>query len=235
MGCLASDLLELLYKEDYKPENLTELIKCIIIKGENVWSQRRKLHQMTKETGESVSKYAARLRDQAKRCEYIVTCKGNRCNLPNEFTDTVVMGELVWGLVDYETNEVNQIGDLAALIKLVEAKENEMHSPCELGNIDSSGDSNNDVKCHNYGIDQPRLREWKERCPANKKQATAAKDENKGRLEYGGLTERVDRKLQKKLPHQRIQPTMNKVTTRYKKWLTIQWLKFHPMPKLNID
>ena len=58
-------------------------------------------------------------------------CKGDGCNLPNDFMDTVVMGKLVCRLIDYRTNEVNQFGDLAELIKLVMAKENKMHSPHE--------------------------------------------------------------------------------------------------------
>ena len=83
---------------------------------------------MTTETGELVNRFTARLRDQAKWCRYIITYRGNKCNQPNNFTDTVVMDELVWELVDYEINEVNQIGDLAELMKLVEAKEKEKHS-----------------------------------------------------------------------------------------------------------
>ena len=66
-NCLESNLMEHLYKEKDKPEGLTgekltDVIKCIVMKGENVWGQRKKLHQMTQETGETVSRFAARLR-----------------------------------------------------------------------------------------------------------------------------------------------------------------------------
>ena len=83
--------------------------------------------------------------------------------------DTVVMDKLVWELIEHKMNEVNQIGDLEALIKQVEAKENKMHTQHKSGDIDFNDDSNNSVKCCDSGINQSRLREWKEKGPAHKK------------------------------------------------------------------
>ena len=61
LGCLQSNLLELLYKEDDDSEELTEenlpkLIKCIAMKSKNVWHQRRKLHKMMQDAriGENI-------------------------------------------------------------------------------------------------------------------------------------------------------------------------------------
>ena len=66
MGCLDNDLLKLLYRESEKPEGLNEedllrLIKHIAMKSKNVWCLREKLHQMSQDTGELVSSFAARL------------------------------------------------------------------------------------------------------------------------------------------------------------------------------
>ena len=133
LGCLDSDLLRLNYRDNDTPEVLTEenlvkLVKKIAVKSENVWCLREKLHTMTQDTGEPVSKWSARLRGQARLCEYTLECSKAGCDQENDFSETVIMGELVRGLADPEIkqlvlSEVDQIKDLATLVKLIEAKE----------------------------------------------------------------------------------------------------------------
>ena len=76
---------------------------------------------MTQDTGEPISGFAARLKGQARLCDYNLTCKS--CSTVNDFTDTVIMGDLVRGLADQDMktlvlSEVVQKGDLESLISL---------------------------------------------------------------------------------------------------------------------
>ena len=110
LGCLDTDLLKLLYRDNKAPEGLTELelidaVKRIAVKSENVWCLREKLHNMTQDTGEPVSNYTARLRGQARMCGYSMVCVRVGCTQDNDFTDTVIMGELVRGLADPEIKQ----------------------------------------------------------------------------------------------------------------------------------
>ena len=181
LGCLDSDLLKLLYRENNKPEGLNEenllrLIKCIAVKSQNVWCLREKLHQMTQDMGELVSSFTARLQGQARLCEYTMACRAARCTQPNDFMDTIIMGELVRGLADHKIKElvlskVTQVEDLAALVKLVEAKEYGKCSSHESGDINPIDKSDKKPQCGNCGTSHPKSREWKEKCPALKKTA----------------------------------------------------------------
>ena len=101
LGSLETDLQRLLYRENNKPEalaegDLLELLQRIAVKTENVWCLREKLHNMKQDTGEPVTGFAARLKGQARLCQYTLTCYCG-CNVRNDFTDTVVMGDLVRG------------------------------------------------------------------------------------------------------------------------------------------
>ena len=121
LGSLETYLQRLLYRENNKPEALTEgdhleLLQQIAMKTENVWCLRENLHNMMQDTGEPVTGFAARLKGQARLCQYTLTCSCG-CNVRNDFTDTVVMGDLVRGLSDLEIktlilSEVEQKADL---------------------------------------------------------------------------------------------------------------------------
>ena len=174
LGCLDSDLLKLLYRDNAKPEGLTEenllkLVKKIAIKSENVWCLRETLHNMKQDTGELVSNYAARLRGQARLCEYTMVCSSNACTEENDFSETVIMGELVRGLADPEIkqlvlSEVDQIKDLATLVKLIEAKECGKRSSMSTGDLNAVNKSTK--QCGNCGTNHPRSKDWKDKCPA---------------------------------------------------------------------
>ena len=137
IGCLDPDLTTLVFNENESPETLNEvdllaLIERVAVKPENVWITREKLHSMTQDAGEPITSYAARLKGQARLCGFktSVKCIARGCNTYNEidFTDTVVMGDIVRGLADPEVKtivlgEVEQKTDLNELIKLIQAKE----------------------------------------------------------------------------------------------------------------
>ena len=137
LGCLDSELSSLVYNEHASPETLEEkqlidLVKKVSVKPENIWIARELLHTMKQDVGEPVTSYAARLRGQARLCGFKaeVQCARAGCNQLNtyDFTDTVVMGNLVRGLSDNEIKsivlgEVQQETELNGLIKLIQAKE----------------------------------------------------------------------------------------------------------------
>ena len=92
LGSLETDLQRLLYRENNQPETLAEgallaLLQRIAVKTENVWCLREKLHNMKQNTGEPVTGFAARLKRQARLCQYILTCSCG-CNVRNDFTDS---------------------------------------------------------------------------------------------------------------------------------------------------
>ena len=111
LGCLDNDLGALVYNEHAAPETLKEselldLIKQVAVKPENVWVTREKLHAMKQDNSEPVSSFAARLRGQARLCGFqaVKCCEKPGCGHENtfDFTDQVVMGDLVRGLSDPE-------------------------------------------------------------------------------------------------------------------------------------
>ena len=115
LGCLDNDLAKLVYNECADPENLDELnllnlIEKVAVKPENVWVTREKLHSMKQDTGEPITSFAARLKSQARLCGFSKTliCKGAGCGHSNtvDFTDTIVMGDLVRGMADPEVKAI---------------------------------------------------------------------------------------------------------------------------------
>ena len=162
LGSLDTDLQRLLYRENNKPENLSEkdlleLLKKIAVKPENIWCAREKMHTMTQDTGEPVSNWSARLKGQGRLCGYTLECSG--CAVINDFTDTVIMGELVRGLADPDIkqlvlSEVVQKEDLPSLISLIEAKEYGKRSsmPSEsVGGIGNKPPNKTPNECRNCG------------------------------------------------------------------------------------
>ena len=137
LGCLDPDLTTLVYNEASSPEvlneeDLLELICKVAVKPENVWVTREKLHSMTQDVNEPITSFAARLKGQARLCGFskTVTCSAEQCNQDTtiDFTEVVVMGDVVRGLADPEVKaivlgEVEQKTDLKELIKLIQAKE----------------------------------------------------------------------------------------------------------------
>ena len=137
LGSLDNDVITLVYNENGSPETLDEselleLIHKVAVKPENVWITREKLHQMTQDTAEPITGFAARLKGQARLCEFTqsTTCTNAGCgtSVKVDFTETVVMGELVRGIADPEVKtlvlgEVEPKIDLKSLVKLIQTKE----------------------------------------------------------------------------------------------------------------
>ena len=115
LGCLDDDLASLIYNEHASPESLQEkelleLLQKVAVKPENIWITREKLHSMKQDPGEPVTSFAARLKGQARLCGFQAKtkCGAVNCNHENtiDFTETVVMGELVRGLGDPELKAI---------------------------------------------------------------------------------------------------------------------------------
>ena len=85
--------------ESLDETELLDLIKKVAVKPENMWVTREKLHAMKQDSGEPVTSFAARLKGQARLCGFQIKakCAKNGCDQINafDFTDTVVMGDLV--------------------------------------------------------------------------------------------------------------------------------------------
>ena len=137
LGCLENDLAKLVYNENAAPEKLNEsdllaLIEKVAVQPENIWVTREVLHSMKQDSGEPISSFAARLKGQARLCGFtqevgcsMVGCEGTSTV---DFTEVVVMGEVVRGLADPEIKaivlgEVEQKTQLDDLITLIQAKE----------------------------------------------------------------------------------------------------------------
>ena len=64
------DLTTLLYNEFSAPEtldkmNLLDSIEKVVVKPENIWVTREKLHIMCQDVGESITNYTAKLKGQS--------------------------------------------------------------------------------------------------------------------------------------------------------------------------
>ena len=75
LGSLDNDVIMLVYNEQSLPEELSEselleLIQKVAVKPENVWRTREKLHMMVQNPSESITEFAARLKGQARLCEF---------------------------------------------------------------------------------------------------------------------------------------------------------------------
>ena len=139
------------------------MIRHITGKIENIWSSRGILYQMMQKTGEPVRSFAARLYGQARLCRYRTTCEANGCTQSNDFTDIIIMGELICGLADQETKElvlskITEIEDLTALITLVKTKELEEHSSDTLGNVNSRSKPEKMPQCCYCRTNHPSLK-----------------------------------------------------------------------------
>ena len=137
LGCLDEDVSKLVYNETASPEimdklNLLKLIERVAVKPENIWVMRETLHSMKQDAGEPITSFAARLKGQARLCGFQ---KDTKCSVEGcegthniDFTEVVVMGDIVRGLADPEIKaailgEVEQHTVLDDLVKLIHAKE----------------------------------------------------------------------------------------------------------------
>ena len=136
---------------------------------------------MTQDAGEPITSYAARLKGQARLCGFnaSVKCVAPGCNTYNkiDFTETVVMGDIVRGLADPEVKtivlgEVEQKTDLNELIKLIQAKEYAKLSGGTSSAVVTTLNENKAKdfkKCQNCNTEHFRGAGWREHCPAHGK------------------------------------------------------------------
>ena len=143
------------------------------MKPKNVWLTREKLHLMAQDIHESITSFAARLKGQARLCGFskTVTCDAEGCTQETtiDFTEEVVMGDVVRGLADPEVKaivlgEVEQKTDLKGLIQLIQAKEYGKSSTdtpaASVSELSPAGKR----KCFNCG---GAHKGGKDNCPAN--------------------------------------------------------------------
>ena len=128
--------------------------------------------------------YAARLRGQDRLCGFVATkiCSDPECGqeVSFDFTDTVVMGDLVRGLHDLEIKsivlgEVQQETELKGLIKLIQAKEYGRTSAIQQSSINAVSNSHSEGPCPNCAKRHKKGQTWKEHCPAKNKPCSECK------------------------------------------------------------
>ena len=136
---------------------------------------------MTQDSGEAITSFAARLKGQARLCLFkkSVTCKRAGCNEENEvdFTDTIIMGELVRGLADTDIKtivlgEVEQKTELDELIKLIQAKEYAKSSTASASPSVNALVFTVDDPCPNCAGTHTKAPGWRESCPAKGKKCS---------------------------------------------------------------
>ena len=183
LSCLENDLAKLLYNECAAPEKLGEpdllkLIQKVAVQPENMWVTREILHSMKQDVGEPIASFAARLKGQARLCGFSkeVTCEVEGCTGSNtvDFTEVVVMGDIVRGLADNEIKaavlgEVEQRTKLEDLVSLIQAKEYGRTSTSLQNTSVSAVGPKDPILCPNCGGNHRKGDTWREFCPAANK------------------------------------------------------------------
>ena len=154
------------------------MIEKVAVKPENIWVTREKLHTMSQDAGEPITSYATRLKGQARLCNFkqSIKCGATNCSHENEvdFTEVVLMGEVVRGLADADIKtvvlgEVEQKANLDDLVRLIQAKEYAKSSTSG-SSLSAISTKENVVKlCTNCNTEHERGSQWRKFCPAQKK------------------------------------------------------------------
>ena len=178
LGCLDEEVSKLVYNETASPKimdelTLLKLIERVAVKPENMWLMRETLHSMKQDVGEPITSFAARLKGQARLCGFTkeVGCSKDNCDGKHklDFTEVVVMGDIVRGLADPEIKatvlgEVEQHTVLDELVKLIQAKEYGRNSVTGASSSTSTvgAVTGSKPECPNCGREHAKGKTWKE-------------------------------------------------------------------------
>ena len=87
---------------DEKEDDLLATIKRLAVNEESVLSQRLKLGKMTQTPGTGIRTFLASLRGQAALCDYTAKCKETDCTHKYDFSEEIILDNLVSGMFDQE-------------------------------------------------------------------------------------------------------------------------------------
>ena len=106
-------------------EFLLEKIKLVTVKGLHKEVQRQIFHSMVQKEGELITHFFARLRGQAKFCDFRVKCPNEpSCRQQVNYSDDMVAGQLISGLANPEHQ--NKVLSEAATLTTLELKFNRL-------------------------------------------------------------------------------------------------------------
>jgi len=115
-------------------EHLLQQIRLVVVKGLHKEVHRQNFHFMRQKEGESITHFLARLRAQAKFCEFTVTCPNEvNCGRQVNYSGDMVAGQMIAGLVNME-HQNRVLAEAATLITL----EQKFHRLVSLETMDMS-------------------------------------------------------------------------------------------------
>ena len=203
-ACLDVDIRQQIFNrlgkdgwEDLSETQLLDSVKEMFIRKKNRFVNRIKLTKIVQGPEELVQQYLARLKQTARTCLFTVKCSGPECDHINNYSDEMVLDQLVNGLYDPEIQAkvlTSQEKDLTIVLvenvvkaeELSRASQRESKSDGSIAGM--QGSSNNkgqkkyndaadgrssDKKCFNCGQSghfYQRLKpQEKSKCPAHGK------------------------------------------------------------------
>ena len=108
-NCLEQDLREDILRanpstqiSDMSEADLTAAIKTLAVKVESKLVHRIRMGQSTQTPGHSIRNFHAVLKGQAKLCQFRVTCPAPACNTVVDYSEEVIMDQLIRGINDKE-------------------------------------------------------------------------------------------------------------------------------------
>ena len=87
---------------DMSEDDLTAAIKTLAVKVESKLVHRIRMGQSTQTPGHSIRNFYAVLKGQAKLCQFRVTCPSPTCNTMVDYSEEVIMDQLIRGIYDKE-------------------------------------------------------------------------------------------------------------------------------------
>ena len=122
-------------------DTLLKAMKRLAIRAQNKMVNIVDFLSMGQDTEEPIAMFLARLRGQAKICEFTVECSSTTCTTVNSYTDKMVSHQLVRGMEDVTIQEkvlalaaTQSDLDLKKITEFVEAQEQGTRSSKMLGN-----------------------------------------------------------------------------------------------------
>ena len=94
---------------------LLDHIKAVAVQGSHKEVHRQKFQAIKQEEGQNVTSYLAKLKSQAKLCDFNMECSG--CNQPVSYSTNMVSGQLIAGLhnTDHQARVLAEAATLTTL------------------------------------------------------------------------------------------------------------------------
>ena len=88
--------------EQLTEKTLLEEVRNVFVKKRNRMVNRLKLHNLLQGEDQPVQQYVAMLKSIARTCKYTVDCPGDNCDTRVDYSEEMVLDQLVRGLFDSE-------------------------------------------------------------------------------------------------------------------------------------